>query len=57
VSYVPWEGEPYIYLPSEFNGHDLLNELLKDLIVNLVGLSRKGVKRLTTLDKRLNHDS
>ena len=35
----------------------MLDELLKGFIVIPAGLPRKGVKRLATLGKRVNHDS
>ena len=51
------EGELYIYLPSESNGPNLLDEPLKGFIVNPADLPWKWVKRLATLDERVNHDS
>jgi hypothetical protein len=40
--------------PSDPN---LLDEILKGFIVNPADLPRKGIKRLTTSGKRVNHDS
>ena len=37
--------------------NNLLDEPLKGFIVNPTGLPRKGVKRLVTLGKMVNHDS
>ena len=51
------EGGLYICLPSESNGPNLLDEPLKDFIVNPADLPSKWVKRLATLGKRVNHDS
>jgi len=39
------------------SGPNLLDEPLKDFIVNTVDLPRKGVKRLATSGKRIKHDS
>jgi hypothetical protein len=47
----------YICLPSESNGPNLLDEPLKDFIVNPVDLLWKWVKRLATSGERINHDS
>ena len=47
----------YICLPSESNGHNLLDEPLKGFIVNPADLPWKWVKRLATLGERVNHDS
>ena len=38
-------------------GPNLLDELLKGLVVILADLPRKGVKRLATSGRRVNHDS
>jgi hypothetical protein len=51
------EGGLYIYLPSESNGPNLLDEPLKDFIMNPADLPWKWVKRLATSGKRVNHDS
>jgi hypothetical protein len=40
--------------PSELH---LLDELLKDFIVNPADLSWKGIKRLAASGKRVNHGS
>ena len=47
----------YIYLPSESNSPNLLDEPLKGFIVKLADLPWKWVKRLATLGERVNHDS
>jgi hypothetical protein len=47
----------YIYLPSESYGPNLLDEPLKDFIVNPADLPWKWVKRLATSGERVNHDS
>ena len=57
VSLCHREGGLYIYLPSESNGPNLLDEPLKDFIVNPVDLPWKWVKRLATSGERANHDS
>ena len=46
----------YIYLPSESNGPNLLDEPLKGFIVNPIDLPWKWVKRLATSGERVNHD-
>jgi hypothetical protein len=51
------EGGLYICLPSESNGPNLLDEPLKDFIVNPADLPWKWVKRLATSGERVNHDS
>jgi hypothetical protein len=51
------EGGFYNCLPSESNGPNLLDEPLKDFIVNPADLPWKWVKRLITSGKRVNHDS
>jgi hypothetical protein len=51
------EGGLYICLSSESNGPNLLDEPLKDLIVNTANLPWKWVKRLATSGERVNHDS
>jgi hypothetical protein len=51
------KGGSYICLPSESNGPNLLDEPLKDFIVNSADLPWKWVKRLATSDERVNHDS
>jgi hypothetical protein len=51
------EGGLYICLPSESNVSNLLDEHLKDFIVNPADLPWKWVKRLATSDERVNHDS
>jgi hypothetical protein len=48
VSLCHLEGGLYICLPSESNGSNLLDELLKDFIVNPADLPWKWVKRLAT---------
>jgi hypothetical protein len=57
VSLCHMEGGLYICLPSESNGTNLLDEPLKDFIVNPADLPWKSVKRLATSDERVNHDS
>jgi hypothetical protein len=57
VSLCHLEGGLYIYLPSESNGPNLLDEPLKDFIVNPADLPWKWVKRLATSGERVNHDS
>ena len=51
------EGGLYIYLVSESNDPNLLNESLKGFIVNPTDLPWKWVKILATLGERVNHDS
>jgi hypothetical protein len=51
------KGGLYICLSSESNGPNLLNEPLKDFIVNPTDLSWKWVKRLVISGERVNHDS
>ena len=48
-------GGSYIYLPSESNGPNLLDEPLKGFIVNPADLPWKWVKRLAALGERVNH--
>ena len=50
-------GGSYIYLPSESNGPNLLDEPLKGFIVDPIDLPLKWVKRLATSGERVNHDS
>ena len=50
-------GVPISVLPSESNGPNLLDEHLKDFIVNATDLPWKWVKRLATSNERANHDS
>ena len=50
-------GGSYIYLPSESNGPNLLDEPLKGFVVNPADLPWKWVKRLATSGERVNHDS
>ena len=50
-------GGSYIYLLSESNGPNLLDEPLKGFIVNPADLPWKWVKRLATTGERVNHDS
>jgi hypothetical protein len=50
------EGGLYICLPSESNGPNLLDEPLKDFIVNPADLPWKWVKRLATSGERVNHN-
>ena len=50
-------GGSYIYLPSESNDPNLLDEPLKGFIVNPVDLPWKWVNRLITLGERVNHSS
>ena len=55
---VPFDrGGSYIYLPSESNGPNLLDEPLKSFIVNPANLPWQWVKRLITLGERVNHNS
>jgi hypothetical protein len=54
---VPYGRGLYIYLPSESSGPNLLDEPLKDFIVNPADLPWKWVKRLATSGKKVNHDS
>jgi len=54
---VPWKGRLYICLPSESNGPNLLDELLKGFIVIPADLPWKWVKRLITSGEMVNHDS
>jgi hypothetical protein len=51
------EGGLYIYLPSESNDPNLLDEPLKDFIVNPADLPWKWIKRFATSGERVNHDS
>ena len=50
-------GGSYICLLSESNGPNLLDEPLKDFIVNPADLPWKWVKRFATSGERANHDS
>ena len=51
------EGEPYICKPQKPSGPNLLDEPLKDFIVNPADLPWKWVKRLITSGERVNHGS
>ena len=51
------KGGLHIYLSSESNGPNLLDEPLKGFILNPADLPWKWVKRLATSGERVNHDS
>ena len=57
VSMCHGEGGLYIFLSSESNGPNLLDEPLKGFIVDPADLPWKWVKRLATSSERVNHDS
>ena len=50
-------GALHLFANWKPSGPNLLDEPLKDLIVNLVDLPWKWVKRLATSGERANHDS
>ena len=50
-------GGSYVYLPSESNSPNLLDEPLKGFIVNHADLPWNWVKRLASSGERVNHDS
>jgi hypothetical protein len=54
---VPYGRGSTSVLPSESSGPNLLDEPLKDFIVNPTDLPWKWVKRLATSGERVNHDS
>ena len=54
---VPFGRGLYICAPGKPSGPNLLDELLKGVVVIPADLPRKGVKRLVTSGERVNHDS